>query len=404
MRRANNDAGRRPSIMMVTGSYFPETSGAGLQCRALIRACGDRAHFAVLTTALDPGLRARDEVDGVPVRRVCVNARSRVARWLTLPWLIASALDLERGADVVHLHGYSEKSAVVSLLARMLRKPVIVKLTSVGHDDPVAMRAKGSLLFGGYRRADRFVAVSPRFEALYADAGLPPGKLQVIPNGVDLDRFRPASPAERMRLRRDLGLPVDGLLVLFVGFFSHEKCPDLLFDAWTDSFGASPASSLVIVGASRSDYYEIDSTMAARVQADAVRLGCQDRLRLVEHTESIELYYRAADVFVLPSKREGLPNALLEAMACGLPSIVSRLPGVTDSVISDGVDGVLVEPGDREALASALRAALCDAERRARLGRAARQTVEARFSLAVTADRYIHLYEELSSCAASPER
>ena len=389
--------------MMVTGAYFPETSGAGLQCRSLIRACGARAQFAVLTTALDPELPAKDEVDGVPVRRVLVNARSRIARWLAMPWLIVSALDLERDADVIHLHGYSEKSVVVSLFAWLLRKPVIVKLTSVGHDDPVAMRAKGRVLFESYRRADRFIAVSPRLSSLYADAGLPPGKLQLIPNGVDLDRFCPAGQAERTRLRRDLGLPADGPLVLFVGFFSHEKCPDLLFDAWTDTLGATSASTLVIVGASRSDYYEIDAAMAARVRADALRLGCQDRLRLVEHTASIELYYRAADVFVLPSKREGLPNALLEAMASGLPSIVSHLPEVTDSVIKDGVNGVLVEPGSRQALASALRALLGDAECRARLGSAARRTMEERFSMAATADRYINLYQELlSPCAASP--
>jgi glycosyltransferase involved in cell wall biosynthesis len=402
MRRSNDGDGRRPSIMMVTGAYFPETSGAGLQCRSLIRACGARAHFAVLTTALDPALHAKDEVDGVPVRRVLVNARSRIARWLAMPWLIVSALDLERDADIIHLHGYSEKSIVVSLLAWLLRKPVILKLTSVGHDDPVAMRGKGRLLFESYRRADRFVAVSPRLASLYADAGLPPGKLQLIPNGVDLDRFYPAGQTERMRLRRDLGLPADEPLVLFVGFFSQEKCPDLLFDAWTDTLGASPASTLVIVGASRSDYYEIDGAMAARVRSDAARLGCQDRVRLVEHTASIELYYRAADIFVLPSKREGLPNALLEAMASGLPSIVSRLPEVTDSVITDGVNGVLVEPGSREALASALRVVLGDADCRARLGSEARRTVEERFSLAATADRYIHLYEELSLCAASP--
>jgi glycosyltransferase involved in cell wall biosynthesis len=289
-------------------------------------------------------------------------------------------------------------------MATLLRKPVVVKLTSVGHDDPVAMRARGGLLFGSYRRADRFIAVSPRLEQLYTDAGLPGGRLRLIPNGVDLDRFKPADAQARARLRRELGLPVDGPLVLFVGFFSREKCPDLLFDAWTDTFAASPASALVIVGASRSDYYEIDGSMADRVRADAQRLGCADRLRLVEHTTSIEQYYRAADIFVLPSLREGLPNALLEAMACGLASIASRLPGVTDSAVTDDVDGLLVEPGSREGLASALGRLLGDAELRRRLGCGARQTIEARFSLPSVASRYISLYEELSPCAASPGR
>ncbi len=404
MPNAGAAAGRGPSVMMVTGAYYPETSGAGLQCRSLIRACGDRARFSVLTTAVDPRLRARDNVDGVPVRRVFVNARSRIARWLATPRLILSALDLARDADIVHLHGYSEKSIVVTLLAWLLRKRIVVKLTSVGHDDPIAVRARGRLLFETFRRADRFVAVSPGLEARYRDAGMPPQKLRQIPNGVDLGRFRPASPADRARLRRDLGLPAQGPLILFVGFFSREKRPDLLFDAWTDSFDASPASSLVIVGASRSDYHEIDSEIAARVREDAARLGCVNRLTLVEHASSIEQYYRAADIFVLPSTREGLPNALLEAMACALPPIASRLPGVTDTVIADGTNGFLVEPGDRRALASALRVLLQDSELRTRLGCAARQTVETSFSLAGVADSYMNLYEELSPCAASPAR
>src|SRR4029077_8030561 len=85
---------RRPSVMMVTGAYYPETSGAGLQCRALIRACGDAATFSVLTTALDPALPADDEIDGVRVKRVAVSARSRSARWLAAPRLTTAALAL----------------------------------------------------------------------------------------------------------------------------------------------------------------------------------------------------------------------------------------------------------------------------------------------------------------------
>lgn len=395
---------RRPSVLMVTGAYYPEVSGAGLQCRALIGACADAASFSVLTTALDPALPCSGRVDGVPVTRVVVSATRRVARWLTAPRFIAAAFGLVRRADIVHLHGFSSKSMIVVALARLLRKKIVIKLTSVGHDDPVSMRARGAALFRSFSAADRFVAVSPRFKPLYEEAGLPSEKLRLIPNGVDLTRFRPANAGEQTALRARLGLPADLPLVLFVGFFSREKCPDLLFDAWTDTFASGPASGLVIVGRSRSDYYEIDASIADRVRADAARLGCADRLFLVEHTSDIEQYYQVADIFALPSLREGLPNAVLEAMATGLPCVVSRLPGVTDTLISDGADGVLVPPGDRGALAEALRGLLSDPDRGARLGAAARRTVSDRFSLAATAAGYLTMYRELTSCAASPAR
>src|SRR5205085_11338794 len=97
---------------------------------------------------------------------------------------------------------------------------------------------------------------------------------------------------------------------------------------------------------------------------------------LLERATAIEQLYRAADVFILPTLREGLPNAVLEAMASGAACIVSRLPGVTDTLITDGIDGRLVAPGDRSGFASALAELLDDAGARARLGQAARRTIE----------------------------
>ena len=115
---------------------------------------------------------------------------------------------------------------------------------------------------------------------------------------------------------------------------------------------------------------------------------------MVEQTPTIEQFYRAADVLIFPSTREGLPNVVLEAMASGLPCVVSRLPGVTDSLVTDGVDGMLVEPGDRAGFGDALREVLTDPAKRARLGAAARLTA-ARYSLASIADRYVELYRGL---------
>jgi glycosyltransferase involved in cell wall biosynthesis len=379
---------------MVTGAYYPEASGAGLQCRALVRACADRVTFSVLTTAVDPSLPAQDTIDGVPVRRVVVSASSRPARFLATPRMLAAAWTLVRRADIVHLHGFSAKSRLVIALARLLRRRVVIKLTSVGHDDAVVMRRNGGGAFRSFASADRFVGVSPQFERLHAQAALPPEQFRLIPNGVDLDRFHPATVDERAEARRTLGLPAGLPIVLFVGFFSHEKRPDVAFDAWTGTFDAAPPSALVFVGRTRSPYYEIDSTLADRIRADAARLRCAERLTMVEQTPTIEQFYRAADVLIFPSTREGLPNVVLEAMASGLPCVVSRLPGVTDSLVTDGVDGMLVEPGDRAGFGDALREVLTDPAKRARLGAAARLTA-ARYSLASIADRYVELYRGL---------
>ena len=380
---------------MVTGAYYPESSGAGLQCRTLIGASRDRIRFEVLTTTVDRALRTEDEVDGIPVHRVYVNPESRLARVAALPAWMLSTIRSVRRADIVHLHGFSAKSFFVIAVARALGKRVVMTLTSIGHDDAVSMRAKGALTWSFFRRIDRFISIGPRFGELHAEAALPPQQLMPMPNGVDLDRFRPPGPGERERLRRELGLPVDLLIVLFVGFFSHEKRPDVAFEAWTGTFARAPNSAIVFLGRTDAAYYEIDPALAAGIRRAAGDLRCLDRVTMVEHSHAIEKFYRAADILLLPTTREGLPNVVLEAMGSGLPCVVSRLPGVTEQLIADGRTGVLVDPDDRGGYAEALARLLNDAEARARIGAAARQEIVTRYALPAVAAQYVALTREL---------
>jgi glycosyltransferase involved in cell wall biosynthesis len=157
------------------------------------------------------------------------------------------------------------------------------------------------------------------------------------------------------------------------------------------------SSTLVFIGATRGAYHEIDPEMAARLRQDAEQRGLAGRVKFVERTEAIEDYYRAADVFVLPTTREGLPNVLLEAMASGVPPVITRLAGVTDWLFEDGVHGRLVASGDDEALASALRELLADPDRRLAMGRAARDHVVAHFGSDVTAAKTLAIYRELNA-------
>ena len=120
-----------------------------------------------------------------------------------------------------------------------------------------------------------------------------------------------------------------------------------------------------------------------------------EQIFFVDRTNDIEKYYQTADLFVLPSSREGMPNALLEAMACSLPVIVSRLEGVTDWVINDGLNGLLFQLGVNNVLGKLIKRILNDSILAQSLGREARRTVQEKFSMNRVAGEYAKLYKDL---------
>jgi glycosyltransferase involved in cell wall biosynthesis len=393
----------RPRVLMVTGAYDPEMSGAGLQCATLVHALRHAVDVQVLTTTTDTTLARNDERDGVPVHRVHVDPRSGWSKLRASLRVIGLFPRIARDVSLVHLHGFSQKSVLILLLARLMGRPVAIKLTSFGDDDPMAMRRRGRLTFWAFRQAAAYFAVSPRFRSSYAAAGLPASRLHEIPNGVDVQRFRPAIAGERAEARAALGMPADGRVTLCVGFFSDDKRPHVLFDAWLPIAQSDPHAVIVFIGATRSDYFEVSKHLARTIRERAEAAGFGDRVRFVEQTRAIERYYRAADAYVLPSIREGLPNALLEAMATGLPCVATRIEGVTDGLVHDGVSGVLVPPDDACAIETALRRFGTDPDYAAALGAAARRTIEAHFGITQVADRYLHAYLGilgLQPCAA----
>jgi glycosyltransferase involved in cell wall biosynthesis len=262
------------------------------------------------------------------------------------------------------------------------------------------MRRRGALAFWSYSRANVFAGVSPRFGTIYEASSLPPSKFRLIPNTVDTDRFRPLDLEARRRVRRELGLPVDGSIMLFVGFFSREKGPHRLFEAFARVSAEFPDSRLVFIGATRSSYYEIDPALAGEIKRRAVEAGLEPRVVFVESTTEIQTYYQAADLFVLTSTREGLPVALLEAMSTGLGCIATRLEGITDVLITDGVSGRLVEPGDAEALEEALRFMLAHPAGATEMGRRARAVVLEGYGVHRMVEAYLETYRALTEAGS----
>ena len=391
---------RTPRVLMITGAYYPEVSGGGLQCKAIVDALRSQARFAVLTTCTDSALPSDDEVNGTPVRRVYIDVSKPGSRVLAAVGFIRQFMALSSTFDIVHLHGYSQKSTLVVLLAKLFRKRVILTLHTAGQDEPASVKAQGTLAYWAYSHADLWIAISARLADSIARAGLPVARVWRGSNGLDVRRFRPAETGEQAVLRGKLHLPANGPVILFVGFFSADKGPHVLFEAWRRiAATAAAGSSLLFIGATTSSYFEVEPRLAHDIRHEAERDGLAGRVLFVEETHAIEEYYRASDIFVFPSRREAFGMALVEAMASGLACIASRLPGATDEIITDHQTGVFVEPHDVPALSSALRQLLGDRRLAAELGRAARASVEQRFSIEQTAQRMLEAYRHVAEPA-----
>ena len=397
---SNPNPGGLTRVLMVTGAYYPEISSGGMQCQSMAQELRGRAEVQVLTTSVDPALARHDSVDGIPVTRIRVDVRSGFSKLRAFRRMVFDLLRLVRHTDIVHLHGYSTKNVLVTVIAKMFRKPIVMSLHTSGFDEPEAIERQGSLALWSFLSADLYLSVSPGLVDAYLAAGLPAERILLVPNGIAIARFAPASPDERLALRARLSLPADRPVIVFVGFFSADKQPQVLFDAWLGLQQSSTTDAMLIfVGATRSAYFEVDDGIGPSMERAAAAAGVADRLRFIGLTHDVASYLRASDLFVLPSRREGLPVALLEAMSCGLPCIASRLPGSTEAIIEHGVNGLLTPPGDVVELSRAVAQVLADPVLQHRLGAAARATITDRYSSGKVADRWLEAYDLIPALA-----
>jgi glycosyltransferase involved in cell wall biosynthesis len=214
--------------------------------------------------------------------------------------------------------------------------------------------------------------------------GTPRDKLEYLPNGVDLALFESAARSKQ-DVMREFGWASSDPLVVSVGRLVEEKNYPLLVDSIAAVRERIPTIRCVIAGKGRRRE-EIDSRIR--------EAGLGGNVRLAGSRSDIVDLLHAADVFVLPSLREGFPVSLIEAMACGKAIVATDVGGIPDA-ISDGENGILVEPGDARPLTEAIQKLLADRALTERLGRAALATAGEKFSLRHTVQRTKEIYFDL---------
>ena len=316
------------------------------------------------------------QVDGIPVRDLPYENRLP-GRWFgrrPLPERIARATVTEARRwrpDVLMVQFALPYGPSVRDAARELRLPYVVQLRG---DDVWVWPHRNEASMQSFREtvrdADLVTGVS---RALLDEAerlvGRPLARTAVVPNGIDLERFRPPfDRAERQRLRGKLDLREEDIVICCVADTIVRK-------GWLDLLDAlgplQSASRIVLLGAAQGELAEFDLLAEAKSRAPHVHTRLERGLSADELADR----YRVADVFCLPSHWEGLANALLEAMASGLPSVTTAVSGHPE-VVTDGVDGWLVDAQRVDMLRDRLREVLADPELRATVGAAARARAE----------------------------
>jgi len=235
-----------------------------------------------------------------------------------------------------------------------------------------------------YRRCTAVHTVSQTLLRYYQERGFHHPQMLAILNGVDSERF---TPGDRAAAKESAGLPNASLVVGMMGSFQRRKKHQEVIEAFQNIAAEFPLAHLLLVGARGSESERIMQQIHSSPHAN--------RIHIVPFQDDPLGYYRAMDLLVVASENEGLSNAALEAMACGVPVLAGEACGNSE-IITSGKDGLLATLNTPEAIANALRQCLKKPLQLAHWGQQAKQTVLQRFRVADMAAQYASLYRKLA--------
>lgn len=376
-------------IAVVTTYYRPVLGGAESAAERVAMFLQRRGHEVTVFTKLTSAAHAPEEtVGGVRVRRLPpVGPRTPGGKWRFAPSVFRVLREERQAIDVVCCVDY-RGIGLAALAARVLtHAPVLFYAQTEGVLSGSVLRRMGSLL---YRRTNALACISRAIEREALSAGVPAERVHYVPNPVDTERFSPATPDERRRIRALLQVGDDEVLAVFVGRLSREKGAVELATAWAT---VEPRATVAFIGPPMTGHDWDVSGNVTRIARES-RITSSFRLVGGLPPDEVAAWLKAADFGVQPSHFEAMGLAAAEEMAAGLPVIVTDTGGYRDFVVH-GENGLLVPPKDIRALGDAITRLVQDSALRARLASRARET-GAQFDEARVLGRFAEILDRLT--------
>lgn len=381
---------RACGVCFVFDDFHPVFSGHAVYMQQVMERFPRSWRLTVV--ARNPGgLPARSSLGRITIVRVPhdpspLRYSLRVARTLVA---------LRAHHHCVHLNGFLDRYGIILATLTLLRRRLVLQVTLMGSDDARSFLRSHKL--GRFRLlllsgVHALIGISEPLLDSYRACGFPAAKLVLIPQGVDTHYFSPTDPSLRAKRRSAIDVGEDERVVVFVGTVMRRKGVDTLLQAWTAVQSRVPRARLILVGMD-----DFDATHAHREELMAFveeqrRFIRSNRLRVgfTGLVPDVRPWLQAADVFVLPSRKEGFGNVILEAMACALPCVVTPMDGVAFESVAPGETGYVV--ADATEITDALVRLLESPSLAEAMGRRGRQRTLADFDLDAIAARYAAIY------------
>lgn len=281
--------------------------------------------------------------------------------------------------DLIHIHSRKGADTLGALAARLAGKAKVIIARRV--DDPLRRNVFNRLRFGPL--CDQVVAVSKGIVAELVKGGVDPGKISQVYSAIQAQDYQ--KPADPARVRAGLGLAPSGRVVVVISQLIKRKGHRFLFAAAPQILAAHPDTQFLILG---------EGELHDELQRQVRELGIERQVIFAGYRNDIGEILNVVDVLVHPATMEGFANVAMQAMAAEVPVVSSAVGGMPESV-RDGVSGILVPPGDPQALAAAVNRLLGDEELRRRLGRQGKGIVESEFTVEAMVEGNLRVYRKL---------
>lgn len=358
-------------VVFWMSSYLPELGGFQWSTFRLARALKKCGWEVLIVTKKS---NERDFPSEIPVMYFDAD---NLAQWVDVSgnWLV----DNRDSFDVIHVIDlfYQLIDQQFSVLAK-LAKPVVLKIPTAACLPRIINKSNQKYL----DLVNAFSVLNDQIRDELVSLGVSVGRIHFFPNSLDCQEFYPIR--DKANLRAKMNLPISKILVLYIGRFVKRKRLDILLDVF-DKIGSK--ALLLLVGAGFDQRDSVENKVIERAKQ-------MDNVLIFPAAVKVLDYYNCCDIHVLISEVEGMPNSIIESMACALPNVATDIPGIRELII-DGANGFLVPVGDSDVTLEVLSNLINDAGLRDRMGKISRAKVVAEFSVDVIAKNYINLYLKL---------